>query len=160
VPTGRVEDSKFDPLSLTPKQRKDYKYEGPEIIYTFWAKHGPCQVMGCEHRTPIMGSPVTAVKTLTVKHWPCTCKTCSAEFDVEEREARMAPGDPLYVAPTEKPYTILDPNAGIACPQCGEAFDGSLGKGSNKKINLSLLVHLSTIMHIDVASASSFDGRC
>ena len=28
---------------------KEYRYEGPEIIYTFWAKHGPCQVTGCGH---------------------------------------------------------------------------------------------------------------
>ncbi len=141
LPTGRTEGPDFDPLALTPEQRKDYKYDGPEIIYTFWAKHGPCQVTGCGHRTPIMSSPVIAVKTLTVKHWPCTCKTCHAKFDVEEREARMAPDVPLYVAPTEKPYCILDLRKGITCPQCGEAFTASLGKGANKKIELSLLIH-------------------
>ena len=141
LPTGRVEGPDFDPLALTPEQRKDYKYEGPEIIYTFWAKHGPCQVTGCGHRTPIMSSPVVAVKTLTVKHWPCTCKTCNAEFDVEEREARMAPDVPLYVAPTEKPYCILDPKKGVVCPRCGEPLTASLGDGGSKKIDLHLLVN-------------------
>jgi putative DNA methylase len=48
----------FDPLAIPRDERKDYRYEGPEIIYTFWAKHGPCQVTGCGHRTPIMTSPV------------------------------------------------------------------------------------------------------
>lgn len=43
-PTNRVMGEDFDPLSLRPEERKDYSYEGPEIIYTFWAKHGPCQV--------------------------------------------------------------------------------------------------------------------
>lgn len=141
LPSGRIEGLEFDPLSLTPEQRHDYSYEGPEIIYTFWAKHGPCQVTGCGHRTPIMSDPVIAVKTLTVKHWPVTCKTCSAEFSVEEEAARMAPDVPLYVAPTETPYTILDRKRGVVCPQCGDAAMVKLGKGTNKKVELSLLVH-------------------
>jgi putative DNA methylase len=141
LPTGRVESLEFDPLALTPDQRRDYKYDGPEIIYTFWTKHGPCQVTGCGHRTPIMSSPVIAIKTLSVKHWEVTCNTCQAQFDVEEKDARMAPGVPLYVAPTEKPYSILDLKRGIICPQCGEATIANLGKGKNKKVELSLLVH-------------------
>lgn len=141
VPSGRIEGPDFDPLALTPEQRKDYTYQGPEIIYTFWAKHGPCQVTGCGHRTPIMTSPVMAVKTLTVKHWECTCKTCNAQFDVDEKEARMAPDVPLYVAPDEKPYSILDPKRGVVCPRCGEQVEASLGKAKNKKVELSLLVH-------------------
>lgn len=141
IPTGRIEGADFDPLALTPEQRKDYKYDGPEIIYTFWAKHGPCQITGCGHRTPIMTSPVIAVKTLTVKHWPCVCKTCNAEFDVEEQSARMAPDVPLYVAPTEGAYIIVDPKKGIMCPSCGEKYSASLGKAKNKSVELSLLVH-------------------
>ena len=73
VPSGRVEGPDFDPLALTPAQRREYRYEGPEIIYSFWAKHGPCQVTGCGHRTPIMSSPVMAVKTLSVKYWEPRC---------------------------------------------------------------------------------------
>ena len=67
--TGEVMDSDFDPLSLSLQERNAYAYRGPEIIYVFWAKHGPCQVTGCGHRTPIMSSPVMAVKTITVKAW-------------------------------------------------------------------------------------------
>ena len=62
-------DDDFDPLALKPEERKLYHYAGPEIIYTFWAKHGPCQVTGCGHRTPIMTSPVIAVKTISIKAW-------------------------------------------------------------------------------------------
>jgi predicted RNA-binding Zn-ribbon protein involved in translation (DUF1610 family) len=137
----RVEGQEFDPLALTPEQRRDYKYEGPEIIYTFWAKHGPCQVTGCGHLTPIISSPVMAVKSLSVKHWEVKCRTCNAEFDVEEKAARLAPDVPLYVAPLEKPHTLLDPKWGVICPQCGDATIIKLGKGKNKKIELSLLVH-------------------
>nr|WP_202976767.1 hypothetical protein [Candidatus Oscillochloris fontis] len=155
LPTGRIEGPDFDPLSLTPAQRRDYHYSGPEIIYTFWAKHGPCQVTGCGHRTPIMTSPVMAVKTLTVRAWQLHCPACNGAFDVERRAARMAPDVPLFVAPAEVPYTIFDARRGIVCPHCAHAqpaviyekdglvlADGQkLGKGTNKKINLTLLVH-------------------
>lgn len=140
-PTGKVMGPDFDPLSLKPEERKDYSYEGPEIIYTFWAKHGPCQVTGCGHRTPIMTSPVMAVKTLTVKSWEHACASCGIEFDIEEAEARMAPDVPLYVAPDERPYTILDPKGRVICPSCGHMSMVRLGKGKNKKVELSLLVH-------------------
>ncbi|QJD30104.1 DUF1156 domain-containing protein [Methylococcus geothermalis] len=141
LPTQKVMPADFDPLTIPREQRKDYKYEGPEIIYTFWAKHGPCQVTGCGHRTPIMTSPVMAVKTLTVKYWAHTCGKCGAAFDVEEEAARMAPDAPFYVAPTEAPYSVLDRKKGVICPHCGHTAMVKLGKGKNKKVELSLLVH-------------------
>lgn len=140
-PSGKVMGANFDPLSLKPEERKEYDYAGPEIIYTFWAKHGPCQVTGCGHRTPIMTSPVMAVKTLTVKSWEHTCLFCGATFDIEAAEVRMAPDVPLYVAPNEKPYSILNAKGRVTCPGCGDARLIKLGKGKNKKIELSLLVH-------------------
>ncbi len=141
VPTKRVMPAAFNPLTLTPEQRREYTYEGPEIIYTFWAKHGPCQVTGCGHRTPIMTSPVMAVKTLTVKHWEHSCSNCGEEFHVEENAARMAPDVPLYVAPSEYPFSVLDRKRGVVCPHCGHSALANLGKGKNKKVELSLLVH-------------------
>jgi adenine-specific DNA methylase len=141
LPTKKVMPADFDPLAIPRHERKDYKYEGPEIIYTFWAKHGPCQVTGCGHRTPIMSSPVMAVKTLTVKHWAHTCGQCGEAFDVEEEAARMAPDAPLVVAPTESPYSVLDRKKGVICPHCGHTAMVNLGKGKNKKVELSLLVH-------------------
>ena len=141
VPTKRVMPDDFDPLSLTQAQRSEYRYEGPEIIYTFWAKHGPCQVTGCGHRTPIMTSPVMAIKTLTVKHWEHTCRKCGSDFHVEEHSARMAPDVPLYIVPDEYPFSTLDPKRGVVCPHCGDATMVKLGKGKNKKVEMSLLVH-------------------
>lgn len=140
-PSGKVMGADFDPLALTPEERKDYAYDGPEIIYTFWAKHGPCQVTGCGHRTPIMTNPVMAVKTLTVKHWAHKCPSCSERFEIEDAEARMAPDVPLYVAPDEKPYSILDPKGRVICPHCGHTEMVKLDKGKNKKVELTLLVH-------------------
>lgn len=141
LPTKKVMPADFDPLSIPREERKDYRYEGPEIIYTFWAKHGPCQVTGCGHRTPIMSSPVMAVKTLSVKHWEHTCGKCGGGFHVEENEARMAPDAPLYVASTEYPFSVLDSRKGIVCPHCGHTAMVNLGKGKNKKVDLTLLVH-------------------
>ena len=140
-PTGEVMGPDFDPLALKLEERKDYDYEGPEIIYTFWAKHGPCQVTGCGHRTPIMTKPEMALKSIAVKSWGHTCRACTTEFDIEAAEARMAPDVPLYVAPGEKPYTILDPRGRVVCPDCGHTEMVKLDKGKNKKIELTLLVH-------------------
>jgi putative DNA methylase len=141
LPTRKVMPTDFDPLAIPREKRQDYKYEGPEIIYTFWAKHGPCQVTGCGHRTPIMTSPVMAVKTLTVKHWAHTCGKCGEAFDVEEQDARMAPDTPLYVAPSEPAYSVLDRKKGVICPHCGHSAIVNLGKSKNKKVDLTLLVH-------------------
>jgi len=147
VSTGLVMGDDFDPLALTPDERKDYRYQGPEVIYTFWAKHGPCPVTGCGHRTPIMSSPVMAVKSISIKAWKRTCKHCGEKYDVEEREARMAPGVSLVVADTERPFAVASLNmAGnpesVVCPHCDrEERLGKLAKPAKKKIELSLLVH-------------------
>ena len=141
LPSNKAMPADFDPLAIPCSERKDYRYEGPEIIYTFWAKHGPCQVTGCGHRTPIMTSPVMAVKTISVKHWEHICSKCGGEFHVEEDAARMAPDVPLYVAPTEHPFSVLDRKKGVVCPHCGHTAMVNFGKGKNKKVELSLLVH-------------------
>lgn len=141
VPSGKVMPATFDPLALSQAERAEYTYDGPETIYTFWAKHGPCQVTGCGHRTPIMTSPVMAIKTISVKHWKHECSKCKTAFDVEETAARMAPDVPLYVAPGERPFSVLDRTKGAVCPSCGMTEIVNLGKGANKKVELSLLVH-------------------
>lgn len=141
LPSNKVMPTDFDPLSIPREERKNYQYEGPEIIYTFWAKHGPCQVTGCGHRTPIMTSPVMAVKTLSVKAWDHVCEKCGKAFEVEEDAARMAPDAPLFVAPTEAPYSVLDRKKGVICPSCNHTALVNLGKGKSKKVELSLLVH-------------------
>lgn len=141
LPRNEEMAADFDPLAIPREERKNYRYEGPEIIYTFWAKHGPCQVTGCGHRTPIMTSPVMAVKTLTVKHWAHTCEKCGTAFDVEEDAARMAPDSPLYVVPSEPLYSVLDRKKGVICPHCAYTAMVNLGKATKKKVELSLLVH-------------------
>jgi len=144
VGTGEVMGDDFDSVSVPPEERKDYSYKGPEIIYVFWAKHGPCQVTGCGHRTPIMTNPVMAVKTIAVKYWVHQCPHCGGEYDLEEHEARMAPGVPLVVAVTEHPFAILE-RFGANCPLCGQGEKTILNiarfKPKKKTVELALLVH-------------------
>jgi putative DNA methylase len=97
----------FDPLTVEPEERKQYRYEGPEVIYTFWAKHGPCSRPGCGHRTPIFRSPVIAEKKLGVKFIELTCKSCKTSFHAEAGAARMAPGVERVVLESESLFTEL-----------------------------------------------------
>ena len=57
----------------------------------------------------------------------------------------MAPGVPLIVAETEKKYTLLESDTSVNCPKCGKQhrFPDLGGKGTNKKIGLTLLIHPS-----------------
>lgn len=150
--TKKVMGDNFDPLSLKPEERKDYNYEGPEVIYTFWAKHGPCTASGCGHRTPLMASPIVAVKSLAVKSWEnIKCQHCAKSFDIERHEARMAPDVPLVISESEKPYTVMDAKGNYQCPHCQhkshdeaaaqKGKSSSLPKSTNKKIELTLLIH-------------------
>jgi putative DNA methylase len=147
VATNTVMGDDFDPLKLPTDARGEYRYEGPEVIYTFWAKHGPCQVTGCGHRTPIMTTPVMAVKSIAVRAWERTCRCCGQKYDIEEQDARMAPGAELVVAPTERAYAIAQLNLvgnpeSATCPHCGNTERvGILGKPNKKTVELSLLVH-------------------
>ncbi len=143
----------FNPLALAPEDRKQYRYAGPEVIYTFWAKHGPCSRLGCGHRTPIFRSPVIAEKKLGVKYIPLTCKKCKTEFHAELGAARMAPAAGRVVLDSEFPFTelsqpfaqrladyskgkaaekdqrirelcaMVEAEPGLCCPKCGE-FSG------------------------------------
>jgi hypothetical protein len=141
----------FDIFTVPWQERKNYRCDGPEIIYTFWDKHGPCQRAGCGHLTPIISSPVVAIKTLTVDSWTWECLGCKKAFDVERHPARMSPDSPLFVAQDEKPFAVMDNEGHFKCPHCGKTRQDAkayndkespeFGKAKNKKIELSLLIH-------------------
>lgn len=142
----------FDIFSVPWQERKSYRYQGPEIIYSFWAKHGPCQREGCGHRTPIMSTPVIAVKTISVDAWAdWECRRCGKTFDVERHAARMAPDAPLYIAPDERLFVVMDAEGRFTCPHCQRQYEDkkaavagssmNLGKAKSKKVELTLLIH-------------------
>ena len=96
-----------DPLEMPPEARSAFRWDGPEVIYTFWAKHGPCQAKGCDHRTPIFRSPVIAEKKLSTAYLDCTCPDCKTLFHAELGETRMAPGTERIVVEGEHPFSEL-----------------------------------------------------
>jgi putative DNA methylase len=96
-----------DPAALPPDERKKYRYEGPEVIYTFWGKHSPCARPDCDHRTPVFRSPVIAEKKLGVKYMELTCKQCKTAFHAELGNARMAPSVERVVLDNEHLFTEL-----------------------------------------------------
>ena len=105
VETG--ETVSLDPVELPPDQRSRYRWEGPEVIYTFWAKHGPCQAIGCGHRTPIFRTPVIAEKKLSTGYADLTCPGCGTMFHAELGETRMAPGAERIIVEGDTPFTEL-----------------------------------------------------
>lgn len=108
VRTDQPAPPDLDPINLAPGERKHYRWEGPEVIYTFWAKHGPCagsQGQPCGHRTPIFRSPVIAEKKLTAYYVPIDCPACGYQFHAELGETRMAPGCERVVVDSEFPFT-------------------------------------------------------
>jgi putative DNA methylase len=170
--TDELMGTDFNPLNLSVKERSKYTYTGPEIIYTFWAKHGPCQSTGCGHRTPIMSSPVIAVKKLTVKAWlNRNCKKCNQSYDIEQHNARMAPGAELFKSAEELPYTEMNEKGEYSCPHCGELYldqhakingvSSQLGKATNKSVDLTLLVHPDWLLGSpSTSSDGSMLGGC
>lgn len=110
VRTDQPALANLDPINLAPSERKHYRWEGPEVIYTFWAKHGPCagsQGQPCGHRTPIFRSPVIAEKKLTAHYVPIDCPACGYQFHAELGETRMAPGTERVIVESEAPFTEI-----------------------------------------------------
>jgi len=147
--------AEVDPATMPPEDRKHYRYQGPEVIYTFWSKHGPCKRPDCHHRTPVFRSPVVAEKELGVKYMELSCKSCKLVFHAELGSARMAPGAERVVLDGEFPFTelsqpfakllheyeqgrkedknrrivelagMVETEPGLHCPRCGD-FAGQL----------------------------------
>ena len=118
------------------------RYEGPEIIYTFWAKHGPCQVTGCGHRTPIMTSPVMAVKTLSVKHWEQMLRQMRRRIPRRGRRGAHGSGCAALCCAFRTSFLRARSQEGRCLPAAVVTRRiVNLGKGKNKKVELSLLVH-------------------
>lgn len=107
IDTSTNRPADVDPLTLTPSERLRYKWEGPEVIYTFWAKHGTCTGDQCGHRTPVMPSPIIATKNLSVQYMNLTCPSCGQAFHAELGEVRMAPGATHVILDSEPVYTTL-----------------------------------------------------
>lgn len=123
----------IDPATLPPQERAQYRYRGPEVIYTFWAKHGPCRHPECGHRTPVFRTPVIAEKKLGVKYFDLTCKRCKLAFHAELGSARMAPGAERTILGNEGPFTELSQ------PFASRLIDYSKGGKGDKTLRVAEL---------------------
>ena len=91
----------IDPITLSPEDRKNYRWEGPEIIASFWAKHGICKANGCNHLTPTFKDLIINEKNLSANYLELTCPQCGCVFHAELGETRMAPGAELICTDDE-----------------------------------------------------------
>ena len=111
IDTVTGETAELDTINLSPSLRRQYRWEGPELIYTFWAKHGPCSARlgeeACKHRTPIFSDPIIAEKKLTAYYIETICPHCGTKFHAELGETRMAPGVERVVSESEIPFTEI-----------------------------------------------------
>lgn len=152
---GSAVESGFNPHALSIEARDGYQYAGPEVLHTFWVKHGPCSAPDCGHRTPILSSPLIAEKDISVKAWQGYECSCGHRFDVEQQDARMAPGAPLVIGDGETSFSCMNDEGAFSCPSCKkeyvdyrarlEGVSNILGKSKPKKINLALFIHPSWI---------------
>lgn len=135
----------FNPFLLSKDERTFYRYWGPEVVYTYWAKNGHCHSTGCNHKTPIMTNPVISTKELSVKTWKdYNCEECDHVFDIERKEARMAPRASLVTSPEEKSFAVVDINGLFECPNCRSkkaSAQLNVKDLKNKNVALTLLVH-------------------
>ena len=131
----------FDPINLSYEERKDFEYYGPEIIHTFWGKHGHCVDDKCQHRTPMFSSYVIAIKEMTVKYQEIECPDCNQKIDFEEQEIRMAPGSKMLINEDEKPFITAELKTEYKCPVCKYKIEKPINSfKKSKKINLTVLI--------------------
>lgn len=141
VETGKTMDFGFNPAFVDPEERSKYKYDGPEIIYVFWSKHGICQTRGCGYRTPIFSSLTFATKKISVKYWEYQCNSCGGRYDVEEKQCRMSPNSLFIIADSEDSFCVLAQDQSVTCPHCDVKSQFEKFKPKKKSVNLSLLIH-------------------
>lgn len=148
------EQAEVDPLRLDPRERLRYRWEGPEIIYTFWAKHGPCTTTGCDHRTPVMRTPIVAQKRLTVEYIPLRCTSCGTAFDADLGDTRMAPGATHVVLTTERLFSAL------SMPFARELSTYNAGTREQKQARVSWLqAKASTEPGLHCPNCGEFTGQ-
>jgi hypothetical protein len=147
----------IEPMDLSPEQRPRYRWEGPEVIYTFWAKHGPCQAKGCGHRTPIFRTPVIAEKNLSANFVELTCPNCTTNFHAELGETRMAPGAERVVIDEDMPFAELSQLfAKLLNQQFPEEFKILSFSRFEPKITYNNVVLSQNSHHDDVSRSSKF----
>lgn len=158
----------IDPSSLPPTERSNFRWEGPEIIYTFWIKHIMCSDPACYHLTPQIKTAIVAEKKLKIKHYSnCVCPTCGEIFDLEIGNFRMAPTSEFILGVHETPYATIIPNSpNSQCPHCNCKLDTEWignqeirkGKPKSKDVTHYLLLSKDWLKGISAKSKDYYGG--
>lgn len=164
--TGKL--ATINPINVPPEQRKRFRWEGPEVVYTFWMKHIMCSDPYCCHLTPQVNSAVVAEKSLKVKVWSnCVCPGCGEAFDLEAAEFRMAPNAKFVIGEGVEPFAAVDLRTGkVTCPHCKKAIGAAdvkaiqarKGKPVSREIAHYLLLSKDWLKGITAASKTQFGG--
>lgn len=165
----RKHGTKVDsPTKLSPFERNEVTYKGPEVIYTFWVKHIMCSDPSCFHLTPQLNSSVIAEKTLKIKCWSdCVCPSCGEVFDLEQGNFKMAPSGDFVLGDDEAPFSAMDSISGkAACPHCQKALEldwlaaqiKKKGKPKSKDVKHTLLLPKKWMKGETAISKSQFGG--
>lgn len=127
--------SAIDIFSVKPADRTHYKWDGAEVIYTYWMKHVMCSDPSCCHLTPQVRSSVVSEKSLKIKTWKnCVCPKCGEAFDMEFGDFRMAPSSDFFIGENEEPFSAIDVKTGvIKCPHCKKKLEAEWVEGQKKK---------------------------
>ena len=118
-------EAKIDPYNIPIEHRKNYRWEGPETIYTFWMKHIMCSDPSCNHLTPQSNSSVVATKAVKQKYLSnCVCPSCGEVFDLEYGDFKMAPTAKFIRADSETPFASINfKEEKSNCPHCKKILD-------------------------------------
>lgn len=155
------------PIEMSPDERLDLSYEGPENIYTFWMKHIMCSDPACFHLTPQADSAIIAEKKATIEyHDNCVCPHCGDAFDLELENFRMAPAAKFVRDEDAAAWSALDFSGKVKCPSCDKKLDldwianqqKKRGKPKKKKVIHFLLLPKKWLKGITAKSKTQYGG--
>jgi len=94
-------------MDLPPEQRSHYRWEGPEVIYTFWLTWSMSgqRVRSSEPRFP---TPVIAEKNLSGRFYRTYLPQMHRKISCRAWETRMAPGVERVIIEEDVPFTELN----------------------------------------------------
>lgn len=157
-----------DPILIPASQRHQYRWVGPEIVYTFWVKHIMCADPSCFHLTPLVLSSSVASKKVKLKVIEnCVCTACGNVFELELGDFRMAPNAKFVLGNGVQPYvSFQEGNKNIVCPHCDAKLglewlvqqEKKKGKTKSKEVEHTLIVDKEWLKGISASTKEQYGG--
>lgn len=156
-----------DVYKMSPEERLNIQWEGPELVCTFWVSHVICSDPVCNHLTPLLNTSVAAVKSLKIKFLKdCVCTECGDIFDIEYGRFRMAPTAKFVLGENEKKFiSVQEDIKNYKCPHCNAKIEQSWiskqeekKKAESKAVSHTLLLSKKWMNGISAKNKDSFGG--